>query len=206
MSTFVASPLCFCSAAKRFLACSTPMMLSGVSFHTGMRVWPLFSTLATMSFGSSVAVDHRHLGAVNHDVGDFEVLHGENAAQHVAVVLDDRAFLVMKVDGAAQFLMRRKDCLRLSISTPNAPEHQLDDVVQRVRLPRARSTATSTRMMGATRHGHAVGMAIGIGLRAGLGRRSAEERESCASAAMTAPASPKMRESSSVGSGRLPRC
>ena len=33
----------------------------------------------------------------------------KDAAQHVAVVLDDGAFLVMQIDGAAYFLLRRQD-------------------------------------------------------------------------------------------------
>jgi hypothetical protein len=53
-----------------------------------------------------VSVDHAHIGAVDHDVGDFQLGKVEQAAETVALLLDHRAFLVQHLDGAADFLVR----------------------------------------------------------------------------------------------------
>ena len=55
-----------------------------------------------------------HLRAMDHHVGDFELGQVEKAAEHVGVVLHDRAFLLEKVDSATQFLIGRKDRLVLA--------------------------------------------------------------------------------------------
>ena len=58
--------------------------------------------------GSSALIK-LHLGAVDHDVLDGQTGQIEHAAEHVAVALLHAAFLVLQIDGAAQFLMRRQD-------------------------------------------------------------------------------------------------
>ena len=56
-----------------------------------------------------VGVDHFHLGAMNHDVGDLQIAQIEHAAEHLRVALGHGAFLGLQIDGAANFLMRREN-------------------------------------------------------------------------------------------------
>ena len=53
-----------------------------------------------------VGIDRAHVGAVDHDVGDFELVQVEQRAEAVAVLLDHRAVAVKVGDRAAQLLMR----------------------------------------------------------------------------------------------------
>ena len=62
----------------------------------------------TMSLTGMVGIQHRHFGAMDHDVCHFEIFQIQNAAQHVAVCLDEGFFLVMQVNGTAQFIMGGK--------------------------------------------------------------------------------------------------
>src|SRR4029078_8247785 len=47
-------------------------------------------------------------GPVHHDVRDGELAKIEHAAEHVAVELHHAAFLVVQVDGASDFFVRRE--------------------------------------------------------------------------------------------------
>ena len=67
--------------------------------------------LAHQLLRRQVGVDHHHLGAVDHDVGDLQLAQVEQAAEHVAVLLLDLALVVQQVDRAAQPLGRRQDRL-----------------------------------------------------------------------------------------------
>ena len=67
--------------------------------------------LAHQFFRRQIGVDHHHLGAMDHDVGDLQLAQVEQAAEHVAVVLLDPAFVMQQIDGAAQALGRRQDRL-----------------------------------------------------------------------------------------------
>ena len=103
----------FLSARSRSLACRMPTMFSGLvapQRHAGVPA-PR-ARRCTISLGRIVGVDHDHLGAVDHDVGDRQVAQVEQAADHVAVVLLDAALAVQQVDRAAQLLVRRQDRLR----------------------------------------------------------------------------------------------
>ncbi len=65
-------------------------------------------------FRRIVGANHHHLGAVNHDVGDFQLTQIEQAAEHVAVELFDAALAVQQVNRPAQLLVRRQDRLIFS--------------------------------------------------------------------------------------------
>ena len=58
--------------------------------------------------GGQIDVDRVHRGPVHHDVRDGELAKIEHAAEHVAVELHHAAFLVVQVDGASDFLVRRE--------------------------------------------------------------------------------------------------
>ena len=67
--------------------------------------------LAHQVLRRQVGVDHHHFGAVDHDVGDLQLAQVQQAAEHVAVLLFDLAFVVQQIDRAAQALGRRQDRL-----------------------------------------------------------------------------------------------
>ena len=68
--------------------------------------------------GRQAGVDHDHLGAVDHHVGDGEVAQVEQAAEHVAILLLDAALAMQEIDRAAQLLVRREH--RLVFADPEA--------------------------------------------------------------------------------------
>ena len=67
--------------------------------------------LAHQFFRRQVGVDHHHLGAMDHDVGDLQLAQIQQAAEHVAVLLFDLALVMQQIDRAAQPLGRRQDRL-----------------------------------------------------------------------------------------------
>ena len=97
------------SATSRSLVCTTPTMLSGSSFHRGMRVCWLFSTSSTTFCGGIVDVDGLHLGAMDHDVEHLQAAQVEHAAEHRRIALGDRAADGLQLDGAADLLVRGQD-------------------------------------------------------------------------------------------------
>ena len=67
---------------------------------------------------------------MDHHVGDDEIAQVEQAAEHVAVVLLDAAFMVEEIDRTAQFLMCGKKGLVGADAKPeqakNPAHHRLD--------------------------------------------------------------------------------
>ena len=103
----------------------------GIAFphrHAGVRAVQHFRDqfLETLP-----AIEGFHFGAVDHDVGDFEVLQIQYATQHIAVILDEGFFLVVKRYGTPQFVMRRQDaCIILDVDAKK-PERVPDDEFHR---------------------------------------------------------------------------
>ena len=64
--------------------------------------------------GRQVGVDRQHFGAMDHDVGDRQLLEVEQTAEHVAVGAGDVAFAVHQIDGAFQLLLRSQQAVRLA--------------------------------------------------------------------------------------------
>ena len=87
------------------------MMFSGLSRHSGIRVYSVASTSRTSSSGGRSALIIDHFGAMNHHVGDLKFAQIQQAAEHVAVLLFDLAFVMQQIDRAAQPLGRRQDRL-----------------------------------------------------------------------------------------------
>ena len=73
--------------------------------HPGMRA---LQRRVHDLLGGQIDVDRVHRGPVHHDVRDGELAKIEHAAEHVAVELHHAAFLVVQVDGASDFLVRRE--------------------------------------------------------------------------------------------------
>jgi hypothetical protein len=69
-------------------------------------VWAL-QDLAHHRFGRIVGIDRAHIGAVDHDVGDFELGEVEQAADAVAILAHHEAVAAEIVDRAAQLVLRR---------------------------------------------------------------------------------------------------
>ncbi|MGY4423612.1 hypothetical protein ACVWY2_006061 [Bradyrhizobium sp. JR6.1] len=67
--------------------------------------------LAHQFLGRQVGIDHGHLGAVDHHVGDLQFAEVQQPAEHVAVLLLDLAFVMQQIDRAAQAFGRRQDGL-----------------------------------------------------------------------------------------------
>jgi hypothetical protein len=125
-----------------------------------------------ISSGGQVRIDHRDVLAVDHHVGDLEFLQVENAAEHVAVVRLHGAFLVVQVDGAAQFLVRGflavlHEALRLDADGPEHDRHQQADG----RHDGRKDLRTDPHGPGDAQC-HAVGIGDGIG----LGQHFAEDQ------------------------------
>ncbi|MGZ2421513.1 hypothetical protein ACVIRM_000475 [Rhizobium laguerreae] len=59
-------------------------------------------------FRRIVGIDRPHRGAVDHDVGEFELAEIEHATEAVTVGLHHRSLAVQQIDGATQLLMRRQ--------------------------------------------------------------------------------------------------
>jgi hypothetical protein len=83
-----------------------------------------------------VAIDHLHRGAVDHDVGDFQLGEVEQAAEAIALLLDHRAFLVQHLDRAADFLLRAQHRSRIvgeidAEDLQDAPDDGVDEARQR---------------------------------------------------------------------------
>ena len=95
-----------CSARSRSLACTTPTMFSGSPCHSGNRVYWLWRISRTSSCGLLSGVDRVHVGAVDHDVGHFQLVQVEDAADPVAVVFHERPFPVQHLHRAAHLLAR----------------------------------------------------------------------------------------------------
>ena len=71
--------------------------------HARMRA---LQDLAHHRLGRIVGIDRTHLGAMDHDVGDFQLVQVQQRAHAVAVLLDHAALAVKHRHRAAQFLMR----------------------------------------------------------------------------------------------------
>ena len=80
-------------ARNRSLACSTPMMFSGLSRHSGIRVYSVASTSRTSSSGRKIGVEHHHLGAMNHHVGNLQLAKAENVLDVLRLALFHLAML-----------------------------------------------------------------------------------------------------------------
>ena len=65
--------------------------------------------LADQLLGRQIGVERQHLGAMDHDVGDFEIPQIEQAAEHVAIGARDAALLMQKIDRAFQLLVAGQD-------------------------------------------------------------------------------------------------
>ena len=86
--------------------------------------------LAHQLFCRKVRIDHHHFGAMNHDVGDVEIFQVEQAAEHVAILLLDTAFMMHQIDRTAQPLGRRQQILmranRNAQQLHQEPHHHVD--------------------------------------------------------------------------------
>ena len=69
------------------------MMFSGLSRHSGMRVYSAGQHLAHELVRRHVGIDHHHLGAVDHDVGDCEVAEAEDVVDVFGLAAFDLAVL-----------------------------------------------------------------------------------------------------------------
>ena len=106
--------------------------------------------------GRRVAVDHLHGLAVGHHRADLDILEVENAVEHVALVLDHRAFFRLQRDGAAKLLLggaRLPRCL----AGPGGAEGGGDDQPHRPTM--GESSHTMGPRTGATPERHTVGIA-----------------------------------------------
>ena len=67
--------------------------------------------LAYQFLRRQVGVDHHHLGAMNHHVGNLKLAQVQQTAEHVAILLFDLALVMKQIDRAAQTLGWRQDRL-----------------------------------------------------------------------------------------------
>jgi len=65
---------------------------------------------------------------VDHGIQHLEILKIENAAHHIAVIGDESTFLVVQINGAAQFVMGGKDVVHIGHVDAKNAEHILHDV------------------------------------------------------------------------------
>ncbi len=60
---------------------------------------------------------------MDHGIENFQILKIENAAQHVAVIGDESPFLVVQINGAAQFIMGGQDIVHIGdVDAENAED------------------------------------------------------------------------------------
>ena len=100
-------------------------MFSGVSRQTGKARDRRREHRAHHLVGRIGAVERHHLGAMKHDVGDFELAQVEHAADHVAVELLDAALAVEEVDRAAQLVVAGQDAWFSPTRMPNGRSSHL---------------------------------------------------------------------------------
>ena len=131
-----------------------PMMFSGLPRHSGTRVTGPFEDGVDDLGGRIVGVERDHFGAVDHHVADGEIAQIEQAAEHVAIVLLDAAFLVQQIDGAAQRLVARQHRLDgpdMKADAREQPAHQPFD--ERAAPGRARRQPTASAAQPPARSG-----------------------------------------------------
>ena len=101
--------------------------------------------LAHQILRRQVGVDHHHLGAMNHDVGDLQLAQVEQAAEHVAVLLFDLAFVMQQIDRAAQALGRRQDRLvGADLDAEQLHQHEDDGLDHREQRPQHDTPSASS--------------------------------------------------------------
>ncbi len=85
---------------------------------------------------------------MDHDVGHLEVAQIKDTAQHLCVVLQNRALFRLEIDGAANLLMGCKDFGRVVGFGGRELEEEADDDLDRLR--KRRQGRTATRISGET--------------------------------------------------------
>ena len=121
-----------------------------------------------------VGIEHDHLGAMDHDVGDRQLAQIEQAAHHVAVELFHDAGAMHEIDGAAQFLARRQDRLDLADRHAEAAQNEPHQPFDRPQERREHAHVRCDRLR--DRERHAIGRVEGGGLRQHFGEDEDQHR------------------------------
>ena len=102
-----------------------------------------------------VGIDRHHLGAVDHDVRDFQFVQIEDGTETIAVVADHRTVAVQDFDGAANFLVRAQQGAAASIRTPSRRS------IQRAQAEVAAANGDNIATAKLTERAHAQGNTVG---------------------------------------------